>query len=168
MLFLLCVCHRQGMWCRCRRCVCKRSISSLLWLSGCINGETGDNVGGLGGSAASVTTAPMKVAERPVPEQCCGQEFRRGGVEIESAGLERRYGFAGWRQGCPWARAQSACMCDSFESVVLHSLHPPVPKAVPPVLRQLCARLLPGKRARLRMCGSRFYESQNNDRCFMA
>ncbi len=90
---------------------------------------------------ASVTTAPIEGGRSVrVPEQCCGQEFRRGGVEIESAGLERRYGFAGWRQGCPWARAQSACMCDSFESVVLHSLHPPGSEGCPSGVAGSCAQ----------------------------
>ena len=84
---------------------------------------------------ASVTTAPMKVAgasgcQCSVVDRSSDAVASRLNPQASSEGMA----LPGWRQGCPWARAQSACMCDSFESVVLHSRHPPVPKAVPPVL----------------------------------
>ena len=84
---------------------------------------------------ASVTTAPMKVAgasgcQCSVVDRSSDAVASRLNPQASSEGMA----LPGWRQGCPWARVQSACMCDSFESVVLHSRHPPVPKAVPPVL----------------------------------
>ena len=90
---------------------------------------------------ASVTTAPMKVAgasgcQCSVVDRSSDAVASRLNPQASSEGMA----LPGWRQGCPWARVQSACMCDSFESVVLHSRHPPVPKGCPSGVAGSCAQ----------------------------